>query len=882
MTIPFIDNEELERSIVKEEYISGTPTRYYILTVKDVDQLGEVQYEVRLMEERLLIERKIAGKLQEAKIEGIRMLLHYFPGADRNHFMMVHYKNRGENNPWQKDTNEQVNLLFEEIKSKLSNRLNRNFERKGDTSMVNLGNYQTIFDHNVTHERCQAVLEQIETPIKPIMQQFMDGFNDTNLSLHTYGVTLTTTYHDALNPKTAEQKTDSNIGRKYFLKIMRKIGDSEVNALSLEFNGMERTMSISVDSNFYPMWEAVRLNRLHNLLLEIKPEIDVLVSSQSKSSPLREPLTRNQLEDFIKSCIKPRKRPGLYFAKCFPLEGEWSEAKLLEELQSAWDDLVPVRVYLEEEKMNSVHAAHILNLIKAEDTKQDVLLFHKMYQLQYSSVEQVKSGVSRQQFLLKDQDQLIVKGYVVYYQYHEKQSPHQVLAVQLDGHNHIYTNVRQLLEYDKKPWWIRKLFATHSLNNAEILESGMALLKQHGIQAKENEYLVGTYDNGLKTFTEGAQAVKNKLITAALLFAHASEKLQLPTTEEQQNVSMDESVEEGFEVEEEEYTASFHLTSILELITNSRFTFHMSIIRDFHLNLTALDDKHLVILSGISGTGKTQLARLYANAVYGMEYEADNPYLSVIPVRPDWTDGSALFGYYSSFENRYVMPEFLRMVMKAHQERVKPHFIVLDEMNLARVEYYLSDYLSGVESRREIPLHNKTDLVDIPKSIKIPPNLYVIGTVNVDETTHTISDKVLDRAFVMTLNEVDFPTFWEGYNEEVKLKLQMEYDFLTRIHSILKPSHLHFGYRSMNEMLLKLSLNKELEVSIQMKDNEALEKVIIEKVFPKLRGDDDISDTLEKLRLELTMQFGAESVSVSIVKRMEKEITRYGAAQFWR
>lgn len=195
------------------------------------------------------------------------------------------------------------------------------------------------------------------------------------------------------------------------------------------------------------------------------------------------------------------------------------------------------------------------------------------------------------------------------------------------------------------------------------------------------------------------------------------------------------------------------------------------------MNLTALDDKHFVILSGISGTGKTQLARLYANAVYGMEYEVDNPYMSVIPVRPDWTDSSSLFGYYSSFENRYVIPEFLRMVLKAHQEREKPHFVVLDEMNLARVEYYLSDYLSGVESRKEIPLHNRVDFMEIPKTVAIPPNLYVIGTVNVDETTHSISDKVLDRAFVMTLSEVDFDTFWNRSAENVRLKLQMEFEF---------------------------------------------------------------------------------------------------------
>ncbi|MBP1995823.1 McrB family protein [Paenibacillus eucommiae] len=752
---------------------------------------------------------------------------------------------------------------------------------RGVTIMINLNEYQTIFNHDITYERCRRVLDQIEVALKPIVQQFMDSFNDPSLYLQTYGVTLTTTYHDALNPNYAEQRKESNIGRKYFIRIMKKVGDSEVNALTLEFNGMEKQILLSVETNFYPIWEAVRLNRINGFVNKLNADVDVLVSSQSKVSTIRELVQRQELEDFIKSCIKPRKRPWMYFAKRFPLEGEWSNEKLFDELKEAWDYLEPVRNYLEEEEGISVQAAHILTLLQTEDAKQGITLFQRSYQLQYGSLEKVKAGVCRQQFSLKDQEQLIVKGYVVYYQFHEKQSPYQVLAIQLDGHNHIYTNVRYLLGTEKKAWWIRKLFATQSLNNAEVLETGMNLLKQHGLQIKESEYLAGTYDNASETFTEEADIVKKRLITAALLFAHASEKLHLPTVDDMELIK-DEGDEQSGELEEEEYTASFQLTSILELIANSSFTFAKEIIRDLHLNLTSLDDKHFVILSGISGTGKTQLARLYANAVYGLEYEADNPYMSVIPVRPDWTDSSSLFGYYSSFENRYVIPEFLRMVQKAHQEREKPHFVVFDEMNLARVEYYLSDYLSGVESRKEILLHNRVDLIDIPKTVTIPPNLYVIGTVNVDETTHSISDKVLDRAFLMTLSEVDFDTFWNKSAEGVRFKLQMEFDFLKQVHDILKPYYLHFGYRSMNEMLQKLSHNKDLEANIQMDDTEALEKVIIEKVLPKVRGDDSISEMLAKLHPVFEAKFGSNSAAVGIVERMKKEIARYGAAQFWR
>lgn len=105
---------------------------------------------------------------------------------------------------------------------------------------------------------------------------------------------------------------------------------------------------------------------------------------------------------------------------------------------------------------------------------------------------------------------------------------------------------------------------------------------------------------------------------------------------------------------------------------------------------------------------------------------------------------------------------------------------------------------------------------------------------------------------------------------------------MKQIHGILRPYYLHFGYRSMNEMLQKLSHNKDLEANIQMDTTEALEKVIIEKVLPKIRGDDSISEMLTKLHQVFAAEFGSDSATLEIIERMEKEIARYGAAQFWR
>ncbi|MDG0792052.1 AAA family ATPase [Cohnella ginsengisoli] len=299
------------------------------------------------------------------------------------------------------------------------------------------------------------------------------------------------------------------------------------------------------------------------------------------------------------------------------------------------------------------------------------------------------------------------------------------------------------------------------------------------------------------------------------------------------------------------------------------------------MNLVSLEDKHFVILNGISGTGKTKLCLLYANAVYGRPLDAPNPYLKVIPVRPDWTDSTSLFGYYSALEKRYVRTPFLNAVLQAVQEG-KPMFIVLDEMNLARIEYYLSDYLSAVESRQPIRLHAEDHIRDVPQELQIPRHLYVIGTINVDETTHGISDKVLDRAFVMTLSDVDLEGYWLRAPAKFKSALPEEWNLIQKLHDELKAYDLHFGYRTVDEMLRKLHANAELPQEIRMEMKNAVDRVIAEKVLPKIRGDERIGHLLEQLIAWSGSEFGEASESLGHLLRMKGELDRYGAAQFWR
>jgi len=175
-------------------------------------------------------------------------------------------------------------------------------------------------------------------------------------------------------------------------------------------------------------------------------------------------------------------------------------------------------------------------------------------------------------------------------------------------------------------------------------------------------------------------------------------------------------------------------------------------VRRFHAPLNFLTHKHFVILSGLSGTGKTQLALRYAHAVHGLtDPKITDPFLFICAVRPEWTDPTGLTGYYDVLSNRYVVPPFLEAVLLATAHPHSPVFVVLDEMNLARVEYYFSDVLSAIETREALQLHSNSVPLEgstgtsIRAALPLPTNLYIIGTINVDETTNPVSDKVLDR-----------------------------------------------------------------------------------------------------------------------------------------
>ncbi len=266
-------------------------------------------------------------------------------------------------------------------------------------------------------------------------------------------------------------------------------------------------------------------------------------------------------------------------------------------------------------------------------------------------------------------------------------------------------------------------------------------------------------------------------------------------------------------------------------------------VKRFHAALNFLQHKHFVILSGLSGTGKTQLALKYARAVHGLTSNTDDdPLIFECPVRPEWTDPTGLTGYFDVLTNRYVVPTFLEAVLVATAHRESPVFVILDEMNLARVEYYLSDVLSCIETEGRLQLHSNsvplegTTGASIRAELPLPANLFIIGTINVDETTNPVSDKVLDRASVIDMSTVDVPGFLaslESRYPELKGARASSEAKLTEIHGLMQQYGLGFGYRLIEEFVRYHAFDA---AHLKSAAADVTDQLLVQKVLVKLRG----------------------------------------------
>lgn len=285
------------------------------------------------------------------------------------------------------------------------------------------------------------------------------------------------------------------------------------------------------------------------------------------------------------------------------------------------------------------------------------------------------------------------------------------------------------------------------------------------------------------------------------------------------------------------------------------FVYDDEVLIRFH---TSLKTKPLVILSGLSGSGKSRLPLLY-----GQAFAAE---VRTFPVSPSWSSDSDLLGYYNPVLDRYISTDFLDFILAANASPNKLHIAVLDELNLAKVEHYFSRFLSLLEqprARRTLVLYSdRLPIKDVPSRVSIGDNLFFVGTVNTDESVHPFSDKVLDRANTLPFGFVDIATrpkpasastypvttelfaYWRrtGVDEGNYVT-----PILSELNLLLFSCHtpFYFGHR------VAVDIETWVNAAVNLiSKRDALDIQIEQRILTKIRGrSEDVMDLIKKLKI---------------------------------
>jgi len=327
--------------------------------------------------------------------------------------------------------------------------------------------------------------------------------------------------------------------------------------------------------------------------------------------------------------------------------------------------------------------------------------------------------------------------------------------------------------------------------------------------------------------------------------------------------------------------ASLTLPSLADIVGSVQKAGHFppAIVARLHAGLWSHPRRHFSILTGLSGSGKTLLAREYARAI-APESAAQ---LLTLPVQPGWYDPGPLLGYVNPLRSEsYVSTPFLEFLIVAAADPGRPYVVVLDEMNLSHPEQYMAPLLSAMETGEPIKLQSEDTYFDgIPESVAYPSNLVLIGTVNMDETTHGLSDKVLDRAFVMEFWDVDLESYPRWNTRKLpEADERLAREALTALMESLAPARLHFGWRVVDDVLD--FLGRATDTGSPLTFPEALDGVVYAKVLPKLRGEDSprFRDALTACEAALD-RFGL-ATSRAKVSELRQDLITTGSARFWR
>lgn len=338
------------------------------------------------------------------------------------------------------------------------------------------------------------------------------------------------------------------------------------------------------------------------------------------------------------------------------------------------------------------------------------------------------------------------------------------------------------------------------------------------------------------------------------------------------------------------------LKHIKKFIAARGYYFSDEAIANYHI---CLKTRPFVILAGLSGTGKSKLSQLYAEAI---GHTVQNGRYLRLAVRPSWNDDRFLLGYLNSITGEYVTEPAVEFVINAEQDRENLYFFCLDEMNLAHVEYYFSQFLSAMEEEntadRRIYLFSEVAQkrlqaqgkpADVDRIVIVPDNLLFTGTINVDETTQPISDKVIDRANTIEFFDIDLSkvpdrlpspepvrvstSTWNSYRaakpDNSVRKQVME------LNEILNKAGLGLGYRVLREIELYMANNTSL-----LDPRTAFDLQVKQRILPRVRGTAAIMGNLRELIAY--MKSHNLDRSGSRLEEMESRLKRDGYTSFWR
>jgi len=341
-------------------------------------------------------------------------------------------------------------------------------------------------------------------------------------------------------------------------------------------------------------------------------------------------------------------------------------------------------------------------------------------------------------------------------------------------------------------------------------------------------------------------------------------------------IAVNEFGDESDEVPSEDQA----LANVRQHLQDHGLRFSDRVVNAFHTSLKCADETPLLVLAGISGTGKSLLPRRYAEAM-GIHF------LNA-PVQPRWDGPQDLLGFYNYLENRYKATELLRALLQFDRfERswaprhevgdrsAKMHMLIvlLDEMNLARVEYYFSEFLSRLETRRDLDHSNPNDVLkaeipidvgrvastdeDDPVRVFVDTNVMFVGTINEDESTLSLSEKVVDRANIMRFGRprdlanvpvkdvaqkfrATHPMMKATWNEWIAEGRQRSVDkkyeaLIAELNDALDQVGRPFAYRTQRAILAYLGMYPDQsDAGLQ----QALADQVEQRVLPKLRGVD--------------------------------------------